>query len=154
MTIKDAIKLLKSLTLQTEKKSEQKIYICFIRTLTSLEKKDLTDSQLHLIQEKLSSLNLNTTTENSIKHFKKQLPEFKAFLKSEFSFTSEKYYTEIGMIYGMCFGVAIGLSIGVAINQVIGASIGLSIGIGVGMLFGILYGAKKDAEAKYLGRVI
>ena len=54
----------------------------------------------------------------------KQLAEFESFLKSEFSFTTEKYYTELGMIYGMIFGSGIGLSIGTAIHPPLGISMG------------------------------
>jgi hypothetical protein len=154
MNIKDSSELLHNLLSQTDKKSERKIFTCFIQTLSSLEKRDLTENQSHLIQEKLSSLNLKATTEDRKKIYKQKLSEFKAFLKSEFSFTPIKYYTEIGMIYGMIFGTGIGLSIGTAINPTLGISIGLSIGTGVGMVIGMIYGARKDAEAKRQGRVI
>ncbi len=154
MNINKASELLNNLLSQTDKKSERKIYSCFIRTLSSLKDKDLTESQTQLIQEKLSSLNLNTTTENRKKYYKQELSKFKAFLKDKFSFTSEKYYTEMGMIYGMSIGMSIGLSVGVAINPTLGISIGLSIGTGVGMVLGMAYGAKKDAEAKRQGLVI
>ena len=154
MDINDTSELLNTLSSQTDKKSEKKIYNCFIRILTSLKNRDLTENQLQLIQEKLSSLNLKATTENRKKYYKQKLSEFKAFLKNEFSFTTEKYYTEIGMVYGMIFGTGIGLSIGIAINPILGTSIGLSIGTGIGMVLGMVYGARKDADAKRQGRVI
>jgi len=154
MNIKDSSELLQNLLSQTDKNSERKIYNCFIRTLSSLEKRDLTENQSQLIQEKLSSLNLEATTKNKKKIYKQKLSEFKAFLKNEFSFTPEKYYTETGMVYGMIFGTGIGLSIGTAINPILGTSIGLSIGTGLGMALGMMYGARKDAEAKRQGRVI
>ena len=154
MNISDTSKLLNSLLSEADKKSEKKIYNCFIRILSSLKKRDLTENQSQIIQEKLSSLNLKATTENRKKYYKQKLSEFKAFLKNEFSFTPEKYYTETGMIYGMIFGTGIGLSIGTAINPTLGMSIGLSIGTGVGMVIGMMYGARKDAEAKRQGRVI
>ena len=94
MDINDTSELLNTLSSQTDKKSEKKIYNCFIRILTFLKNRDLTENQLQLIQEKLSSLNLKATTENRKKYYKQKLSEFKAFLKNEFSFTTEKYYTE------------------------------------------------------------
>ena len=154
MDINDTSELLNTLSSQTDKKSKKKIYNCFIRILTSLKNRDLTENQLQLIQEKLSSLNLKANTENKKKYYKQKLSEFKAFLKNEFSFTTEKYYTEIGMVYGMIFGTGIGLSIGIAINPILGTSIGLSIGTGIGMVLGMVYGARKDADAKRQGRVI
>lgn len=154
MNINQTSKLLNTLLSQADKKSEKKIYNCFINTLSSLEKINLTENQSQLIQEKLSSLNLKATTENKKKYYRQKLSEFKTFLKNEFSFTTKKYYTELGMIYGMSLGTGVGISIGTAINPSLGTSIGLSIGVGVGMIFGMMYGARKDAEAKKQGRVI
>ena len=154
MNINKASELLNTLLSQTDNKSEKKVYNCFIRTLSSLKKRDLTENQSQLIQEKLSLLNLKATTENRKKYYKQRLSEFKAFLKTEFSFTAEKYYTELGMVYGMTFGAGIGLSIGSAINPPLGISIGLSIGTGLGMALGMVYGSKKDAKAKRQGKII
>jgi hypothetical protein len=154
MNINKTSELLNTLLSQTGKKSEKKVYNCFIRTLSSLNNRDLTENQSQLIQEKLSSLNLNTETENRKKFYKQKLSEFKVFLKNEFSFTSAKYYTEIWMVYGMIFGTGIGISIGTAFGAGLGTSIGLSIGTGVGMVIGMMYGARKDAEAKRQGKVI
>jgi hypothetical protein len=154
MNIEETTKLLNALLERTDKKADKKVYSCFIQILTSLKNRELSKNQTQLIQDKLTSFNLQATTENRKKYYKKRLSKFNAFLKSEFSFTPEKYYTELGMIYGMCFGTGIGLSIGTAINPAIGTSIGLSIGTGIGMVLGMIYGARKDAEAKKLGRVI
>ncbi len=114
----------------------------------------MTENQSRLIQEKLSSLNLKATTENKKKYYKQKFSEFKTFLKNEFSFTTEKYYTELGMIYGMSIGMSFGLSIGMAINPVFGMSFGLSIGISVGVALGMMYGTRKDAGAKRQRRTI
>jgi hypothetical protein len=154
MDISQTLKLLNTFSSQTNKKSEKKVYACFIRTLSSLEKKDLTPDQLLLIHEKLSSLHLNTTTKNNKKYYKQRLSTFKGFLKNEFSFTSERYYTEIGMVFGMCLGSGIGMTIGVVVNPLVGTGIGLSIGIGVGMLLGMLYGTRKDTAAMSQGNVL
>lgn len=154
MTIDKTSELLNTLLSQTDKKTEKKVYTCFIRTLASLKDRDLSKNQSQLIQEKLSSLNLKATTGNKKKYYKQKFCEFKAFLKNEFSFTSARYYTEIGMVYGMIFGAGIGLSIGVAINPILGTSIGMSIGTGVGMVLGMIYGTRKDSDAKRQGRVL
>ncbi len=158
MNINDTSELLNSLLSQTSKKSEKKIYNCFIRTLSSLKKKDLTENQSQLIQEKLSSLNLKATTENRKKYYKQKHCEFKGFLKNKFSFTSARYYTEIWMLYGMIFGIGVGLALGTAFGTVfgigVGTAIGLSTGTGAGMVFGMLFGARKDAEAQRQGRVL
>ena len=162
MNIDETSQLFNTLISQTNKKTEIKVYNCFIRILSALKNRDLTENQSQLIQEKLSSLNLKTTTKNRKKYYRQKLSEFMAFLKNEFSFTTERYYTEIGMMYGMVLGVGIGLSIGTSIGVIsgtsiglpLGTSIGLSIGTGVGMVLGMIYGARKDADAKRQGRVI
>ena len=97
---------------------------------------------------------LEASTENSKKYYKQKLSEFKAFLKEEFYFTTEKHYTEIGMVYGLIIGTGIGMLYGTFIDSILGSSMGLSMGTSLGMLFGMLYGARKDAEAKKLGRVV
>ncbi len=154
MNIKKASELLNTLRSQADKKAEKKVYNCFIRTLESLEKREFSESETQIIQEKLSLLKLEASTENKKKYYKQKLAEFVAFLKEEFSLTAENHYTELGMIYGMIFGAGLGLSIGVAFDPALGTSIGLSVGIGVGMAIGMTYGAQKDAEAKKLERML
>lgn len=61
MNINDTSELLNTLLSETDKKSEKKVYTCFIQTLSSLEKRGLTENQSQLIQEKLSLLNLKAT---------------------------------------------------------------------------------------------
>ena len=58
MNINETSELLNTLLSQTNKKTEKKVYNSFIRTLSSLKNKDLTENQSQLIKEKLSSLNL------------------------------------------------------------------------------------------------
>lgn len=154
MTINDTTKLFKNLLSQTNKKSERRIYNYFIQILDSLEKKELTNEEIDRINDKLTSLNLKEIRANRRKLYSQRLNEFKTFLKSEFSFTTEKYYAGIYMAYGMVFGSGIGLSLGTAINPTWGLSLGMSLGTSMGMLFGMLYGTKKDAEAKKQGKVV
>ena len=154
MDIKETSQLLQTFVYKTDSTRGIQVYNCFIRTLSSLENKDLNDKQSQLIQAKLSLLNLNAPTKNRKKHVKQKLSEFKSFLKEEFSFTSARYFRETWMVYGMIFGSGIGLSIGSAINAGLGTSVGLSIGVGAGMMLGMVYGARKDADAKRLERVV
>ena len=154
MKIEKAIDLLKALQLQTDKKKEKRVYDCFVQTLLSLKNKQLTENQLQLVQKKLSGLNLTAITSDNKKYYTQKLSEFKVFLKNEFSFTKENYYSELGMVYGICIGTALGMSIGVVFDPVLGVSIGLSIGTGVGMVMGMIYGAQKDTKIKQLGKHI
>ncbi len=72
-----------------------------------MKNRGLTENQSQLRQEKLRLLDLKETTVNPTKYYNQKLSEFKAFLKSEFSFTPMGYYREKGMTYGMLFGIAI-----------------------------------------------
>ena len=146
MSITEAIEVFNKLLKTTNSKRETKIYRSFIRILENLESKDLSERQSPLIQEELASLQLEASTSNAKKYYKQKLSEFKAFLKEEFYFTTEKHFTEIGMVYGLLIGTAIGIMYETAIDSQLGSSLG--------MLFGILYGARKDADAKRLGRVV
>lgn len=152
--LNELIELLKSLLSKTEIKSEQKIFKRFVGTLSSLKEKKLNPEQFDSIEEKLSSLNLASNPDYKKKFYKQKHAELLSFLKSEFSFTTPRYYTEIGMIYGMTLGTGLGISIGVSFDPIIGSSIGLSLGAGLGLAFGMMYGAKKDEVAQSLGRVI
>lgn len=154
MNIEETTELLNSLLSQANKKSEKKVYNCFIGTLASLKKKDLTENQIQLIQEKLSSLDLKATTDNRKKYFKQKLAEFKEFLKIEFSFTTAQHYTEIWMVYGVIFGTSIGTPLGIVFGDDLGTAIGSSTGTSLGMVFGMMYGAQKDAEAERQGKVV
>lgn len=154
MKINKATELLNNLLSEANKKSEKKVYNCFIRILSSLENRDLSENQSQLIQEKLSSLDLEATTENKKKYYRQKLADLVAFLQEEFSLTPKNHYTERGMIYGMIFGAGLGLTIGVSIDPAMGTSIGLCIGTGIGMVLGMMYGAQKDAEAKKQGTML
>ncbi|EPR71110.1 hypothetical protein [Cyclobacterium qasimii] len=154
MSISEAIEVFNELLKTTNSKRETKIYKSFLKILENLRNKDLSERQSPMIQEALGSLLLEASTENSKKYYKQKLSEFKAFLKEEFYFTTEKHYTEIGMVYGLIIGTGIGMLYGTFIDSILGSSMGLSMGTSLGMLFGMLYGARKDAEAKKLGRVV
>lgn len=154
MDITRAAQFFTELESKTGNKREKKTYSCFSKALSSLQKKDLTEAQFNNIKEKLASLDILNPSDNKKKFYRKSLTEFLHFLKKEFSFTTEKHYTELGIVFGMCFGSSIGLSIGMSFDPKFGSSTGISLGIGVGMLLGLMYGSKKDAEAKRLGRVL
>ncbi len=154
MKIKATSVNFESLIIETDKKSEIRVYKMFIAVLSDLENKELSDKQIQSIENKLETLQLNESHENRKKYFNKKYSELLKFLKDEFSFVSEGYYTGIGMIFGMIFGNSIGLTIGIIIGEGDGIAIGLSMGTGIGMVLGMLFGASKDAEAKKQGRVL
>ena len=162
MTINDTIGLFNSLLSQTDKKSERKIYNSFIGTLTALINSDLTELQLQSVEEKLNVLNLKANSENRKKYVTRKLAEFKAFLKDEFSFVSEGYYSGLGMTLGMILGGGIGMALGTGIGVIFGMSngmvfgmtFGISLGAGFGMMIGLITGRKKDSDAENQNRVL
>lgn len=154
MSISKAIAVFNELLSSTKNKREIKIYESFLKILENLKNKGLSERDSPLLLSELDSLQLEASTGHSQKYYKQKLTEFKAFLKEELDFTTEKHYTEIGMAYGLMFGTFIGVVYGMGMDSNLGSSVGLSMGTSMGMFFGILYGARKDAEAKKLGRVV
>ncbi|MBI0399276.1 hypothetical protein [Cyclobacterium marinum] len=154
MSISEAIAVFNKLLKTTNNKRERRIYESFLKILKNLKNKDLSERESPLLQKELSSIHLDTSSDNSKKYYKQKLTEFKAFLKDELDFTTEKHYTEIGMAYGLMFGTFIGVVYGMGMDSNLGSSVGLSMVTSMGMLFGILYGARKDAETKKRGRVV
>ncbi len=154
MTINETIDFFKRLVIETDKKSEIRVYKKFIAVLSDLVNNNLSEIQIQSIEKKLEDLQLNVNQENRKKYFNKKYNELLKFLKDEFSLISEGYYTGIGMIFGMIFGNSLGLTIGIIIGEGNGIAIGLSMGTGIGMTLGMLFGVTKDAEAKKQGRVL
>jgi len=146
MNINETISFFENLQLDTENKSERKTHEKFIAILTGLKSKNLTKEQFQKIEQALNTLTVKVITENRNKEFKKKLANFTTYLKDEFSFITEGYYTAIGMSLGMCFGVAFG--------GVFSKTLGVSMGLTMGMLIGLIAGRIKDSEAEKQGRVL
>ena len=146
MTINNTMNFFESLLIQTNKKSEIKVYKDFITILSALKNRDLTDEQLQSIEVELETLGLKSNPKNKKRYFIKKLTAFKNYLKKELSLISEGYYAALGMGLGMSFGIAIGSSFG--------ESTGIALGISLGMLIGLAIGRNKDAEAEKQGLVL
>jgi len=143
MKLNKASAFFKNLIIESDNKSEIKIYENFISILTDLNSRDLSEEQLKSIEEKLDSLNFNENSDNRKKHFKQKLNLFVGHLKKKLSLVSKGYYTAIGMSLGMSFGVAFGAIFG-----------NVSYGLIFGMLIGMLIGTAKDSKAKKEGKVL
>ncbi len=146
MKIKEAADFFKGLISGTKKKSEIRVYEKFIGILSSLKNKDLTEGQLQSIENKLDTLQLNKETGTSKKYTKKQLGNFEKYLKKEFSFIMEGYYTALGMSFGLALGTALG--------TMADRTLGIAYGTSFGMMIGLFIGVFMDAEAKKQGRVL
>ena len=108
MKLDEASAFFKNLIIESDNKTEIKIYKSFISIFTDLNNRDLSEEQLKSIEEKLDSLNFNENSDNRKKHFKQKLNLFVGYLKEKLSLISKGYYTAIGMSLGMSFGVAFG----------------------------------------------
>jgi len=146
MTTDEVILLFKTLSNQTSKKSELKVYDDFIDTLTKLNKRELSIEDIISIETKLDTLKLKSNNGNKKRYFRKALNSFKEYIKKEFSLVSKGYYTAIGMSIGMCFGVAFGT----LISKTMGTSTGLIFGMLIGLCIGQLMDTKAEKEGKVL----
>jgi hypothetical protein len=145
MTITETTQFFEKLIKQTDSKRELRVYKAFSTILINLKNRNLSVGQISLIETELKSFALKSDPKNNRRYYSKKLTIFKQFLKDEFSFISEGYYTAIGMSLGMCFGVAIGTSFGASGN---------GIGLAVGMFIGLAIGRHKDMEAEKENRVL
>jgi hypothetical protein len=145
MTIIETTQFFEKLLNQTDRRREIKVYKTFITILTNLKNRDLSADQLSLIESEIKALKLNSNPNNKRRYYSKMLTNFTKFLKTEFSFISEGYYTAIGMSLGMCFGVAIGTTFGASGN---------AMGLALGMIIGLAIGRYKDMEAEKENRVL
>jgi len=148
MKIQSTIDFFKHLLLTEDKKSQVKLYRCYISTFQSLENKSLSDEQTILIENKLEEYQLKSINSSDRKQFKKIHRKFANFLKEEFSFTKKNHYMNLFMSLGMVFGQSLGMSFGLIFGGSNGLAIGLSTGTGIGMALGMAYGTQKDKEAK------
>jgi len=153
MNINQTLDLFKKLLADTTQKREIGIYKRFIGLLSGLRKMELTNEQQQQVEEYINGLQLDTNTGRKHSYFTEKYTLFMHFLKTEFSFVTEGYYTAIGLSIGLSLGVGLGVSFG-SIGGGIGTSFGMSMGAGIGMVLGMLVGAFLDAEAKKNGKVL
>ena len=154
MKINDAAQLFRNRLSNTNKKDEIKVYERLIAVLEDLEQHHLSSMQIQTIEEKLTSLNLDSDSDKNGKFFNLQFNLFTDYLRTDLSLITEGYYTGIGIVFGILFGTGLGLTLETIVGGGLGISLGLSIGSGLGIAFGIIFGSAKDAEAKKEGRVL
>jgi len=150
MTLKNAINFFESLEAEKSSKPEIKVYQEFIKIITSLEKKSLSENEIQTIETELDRLNLKSNSLNRKKYFKIALSDFKKYLKDTFSLTTKGYYTTfyggLGLVFGLLFGVAI--------LSNLERSLGISLGLIGGMVVGSIMGRSKDSQAKTSGKML
>jgi tetrahydromethanopterin S-methyltransferase subunit G len=150
MTLRNAHDYFERLIARTNKKSEIKVYKEFVRIITRLEKRELTETEIQLIETYLDALNLNSTSANTRKYFNNALEQFEKFLKETFSLTTKDYYTKIGTALGISFGILFGTVFLSSLER----SMGLSLGMMAGMFIGLTIGRMMDSHAEASGNMV
>lgn len=158
MNLQEAINFFNSILDQRNKKSENAIYDKFIVILSAIQKRDLSEVDLQLIEKEIAVLQFNAEVDNPKKYLGKKLSEFEKFLKDKFSLITEGYYTGLGISYGAAFGVSFGMFFGIifgaAFNKSGGIGLGLSLGISFGIVIGLIIGHSMDTKAKEQNQVL
>jgi len=150
MTLQEAYNFFESLTIETTKKREIKVYEKFLDTLSKLKEREFSNEEIQMIETELDRLNLKSNAKSRKRYYTKALSGFEKFLKDTFSLISKDYYTNLYMGLGLSFG----LLFGVAILSNLERSLGISLGLFGGMLVGSIMGRSKDAKAKAAGNVL
>jgi hypothetical protein len=150
MTLEKAHNHFKGLLSKTTKKSDIKVYQKFIQIITGLEKKSLTEAEIQSIEKELDTLNLFSTDTNHKRFFDRALKQFKKYLKDTYSFTTQGYYTGIGLVLGSSFGVLFGIVFLSGLER----SLDVSLGISIGMLIGLIIGRNMDHQARVSGKMV
>lgn len=146
MTLKNALNYFESLVIKTSKKSSLKVYQEFIHIISGLEKKNLSESDIKLIELKLDELDLKSNSTN----LKESLSQLSRYLKSSYSLIRKGYYTNLGIGLGSSFGILFGIVFLSSFER----TIGLVIGLVAGMLIGLLIGHYMDLKSESAGNVI
>ncbi|MFT4758248.1 MAG: mevalonate kinase [Flavobacteriales bacterium] len=150
MTVQEAFNFFETLTSETTKKSEIKVYQEFLHILTELKVRVFSKDEIQSIETELDRLNLKSNPDNRKKYFKKALSKFEKYLKDTFSLTAKGYYTTLGIGLGSSFGILFGIVFLSSFER----SLGISLGICIGMLIGLIIGRNMDAQAKTAGNVL
>ncbi|CAN5389693.1 hypothetical protein BH11BAC3_BH11BAC3_02470 [soil metagenome] len=150
MTLKNAIKFFENLVAESVDKSEIKIYQKFIQIINGLEKRNLSESDIQMIEKALATLDLNSTSKGNKKYFSKALGQFKKYLKDTFSLISKGYYTNLGIALGSAFGALAGIIFLSHFER----SLGISLGISFGDIIGLLIGRSMDSQAAAAGNLL
>jgi hypothetical protein len=150
MTLQEASNFFESLTTETTKKSEIKVYEKFVYTLSELKTREFTKDEIQAIETELESYFLKSNRDKNIKFFKKALSKLEDFLKNIFSLTSKGYYEKLFTGLGLSFGILFGVVFLSSWER----SLGISLGMLGGMLIGLMIGRSMDAKAMSEGRMI
>lgn len=150
MTLQEAYNFFESLKTETTKKYEIKVYEKFLHILSELKIREFSSDEIESIETELDRLNLKSNPKNRKKYFKKARTKFEKYLKDTFSLTTQRYYTELGIVLGASFGILFGVVFLSSWERSMGISLGLIIGSGIGGAIGRSMDTKAMSEGKVL----
>jgi F0F1-type ATP synthase assembly protein I len=138
----------------TKRESEKKMYSGIALIISELKCKNLSKQQWESIENQIETLQLTQIARKRNRGLKKKRNQLLNFLKNNFSFIPEKYYTGLGMSLGYPLGAAVGMTFGIIIDVPTGMIYGMILGALIGLIAGILIGKMKDNQAEKENRVI
>ena len=136
-----------------------RIYIQFQKILKELRKKELPESIVESINQRIEELNSISHRNKELKKlFKQNQAKIIKLLEKELKIVPKYYYRNLWLTLGVfVFGFPIGLLIGAALGLTIMDNfsyfgVGISMGISIGMCIGIVLGSGMDKKALTEGR--
>ncbi|MBB3696480.1 hypothetical protein KMW28_10180 [Flammeovirga yaeyamensis] len=150
MTLQKALDYFQRLVSETSNTSEIKVYQEFIRIISSLKERDLSETEIKSIETELARLNLISATHHDKRFYQKALSQFEKYLATTFSLAPKGYYVKNGIALGM----TIGLLVGTVFLSNLERSMGIALGISIGMFIGLIIGHSLDVKAVSSGRVV
>lgn len=151
MTIQDASDFIEKLISETENPSDKKIYSKFLKVLSELKQKQLSEKEKKIIEDNLEGI---IPELNSLKNKKKVFRKLIYFLIKKLTIVPKKYYSELGVGLGVALGVSAGMSFGIPFGLPNGIIYGIIIGSIIGLIGGILAGKYMDDQAENQNRVL
>lgn len=139
---------------KTKSKSDKNVYLGLSCIISDLQSKGLSEQQWESVENEIETLELTEVASERNKGLKKKLNQLVKFLKNNFSFIPEKYYTSLGMSMGLAIGAGIGMVFGIILGVPTGMIYGMILGAMVGLVAGLLLGKIKDDQAEKENRVI
>ena len=129
----------------SQNKKYVKAYKRMENLITAINKKEIPDEFISIINEDINTLNSFSGTEKQlIKSIKKTTSKTLKFIEKRLKLVSKHYYRSVGLVMGMLFGPIFTLSFdGLGYN---------GLGMVLGMVVGISVGTSLDAKAAKEGR--
>ncbi len=131
--LKGTIIFLKKQLFKTIDRAEFKTFENFIKILSNLKEKELSQEQLDNIEIYIKYLALEKIPSFNNEIFKQKLASFKKFLRRKMKFVPYNYYTTFGVSFAISFAVGFGIDAGISITNklIVISAVSLLIFIGI-----------------------